>query len=365
MTSHKGYTLDDYRAAVERHGGVDPAARALGVNRRTVQRALARDPAVQRGMDSLGMQIQPGIAWIKTKPTEDQPGYSFMVKVGGEDVDLLDRIRDVFNDLEPVAHTPAPEYLEADLLTVYPLADVHLGMMAWGKETGEDYDTNIAAARVREWVGRCVSASPASETAVIVDVGDLMHADDQTNQTPRSKHVLDIDTRFYRTVDITVETLIAAVELARQKHSRVIVRILPGNHNPHSYVAIMFALAQRYRDEPRVEVIKEPGEFWVHQHGRVMLCAHHGDKARADRLVHFMADQYAEMWGQTRYRYLFTGHLHHHKSQDIGGVQWEQLRAITARDAYAFSHAYSARAQMQAITYHRERGEIMRVKVGL
>jgi hypothetical protein len=366
VANNKGYGREVYLEAYKRLGSYKAVARELGVHESGVRRSLKDiDPAVRAGMDALGMQVQPGVAWIKTKPTEWQPGYSYMVKIGDEEIDVLDRIREAFADLKPAEPTPAPAYADEDLLTVYPLADVHIGMQAWGRETGEDYDTNIAAARVRSWIGMCINSAPDAHTAVIVDVGDLTHADDQTNATPRSKHVLDVATRFYRTIDITVETLGASVDLALQKHARVIVKILPGNHNPHSYLAILFALAQRYRNEPRVTVEKEPGEFWVHEHGRVMLAAHHGDKAKADRMVHFLADQYAEMWGRTKHRYLFTGHLHHHKSQDIGGVQWEQLRAITARDAYAASHAYTARAQMQAITYHRERGEIQRVKVGL
>jgi hypothetical protein len=245
------------------------------------------------------------------------------------------------------------------------LADAHIGMMAWGKETGEDYDTGLAAARITDWVGRCVAASPASGTAVILDVGDLMHADDQTNQTPRSRHVLDVDTRHYRTLEVTIAALVTTVEIALRRHLEVIVRILPGNHNPHSYMAVMFALAERYREEPRVTIQKVPGEFFMIEFGKVMIAAHHGDKSKADRIVHYIADQYREAWGRTNYCYLFTGHLHHHKSQDIGGVVWEQLRALTAKDAYAASHAYVARAQMQAITLHRERGEVQRVKVGI
>jgi hypothetical protein len=237
-------------------------------------------------------------------------------------------------------------------------------MMAWGVETGEDYDTSIATARIRDWVGRVVDASPASGTAIILDVGDLTHADDQTNQTPKSKHGLDVDTRHFRTLDMTIAALAYATEYALQKHARVVVRILPGNHNVTSYMAIMFALAERYRNEPRVEVQKVPGEFFLFEFGKVMIAAHHGDKAKADRIVHFLADQYAEAWGRTKHRFLFTGHLHHHRSQDIGGVTHEQLRAVTARDAYAVSHAYTARAQLQAITFHRDRGEVQRVKVG-
>jgi hypothetical protein len=160
------------------------------------------------------------------------------------------------------------------------------------------------------------------------------------------------------------EALAASVETALTKHNRVKLRILPGNHNPHSYMAIVFAMVERYRDNPRVKVYSNPSEFFVMEHGRVLIAAHHGDKGKAARLAEFIADEFAEMWGRTKHRFLWTGHLHHHKSQDIGGLQWEQLRALTARDAYAVSHAYCARAQLQAITYHRERGEVMRVKVG-
>jgi hypothetical protein len=162
---------------------------------------------------------------------------------------------------------------------------------------------------------------------------------------------------------MTIQAMSVCVELALSKHQRVIVRILPGNHNLNSYMAVMFALAERFRDNSRVNVQKVPGEFFVHEFGKVLIAAHHGDKAKADRLVHFLADQFAEMWGRTKHRFLWTGHLHHHKSQDIGGCTWEQLRAVTPRDAYAFSNAYTARSELQAITYHRDKGEISRVKI--
>ena len=268
------------------------------------------------------------------------------------------------SDLPRAPLVEPPDHTLADLLTVYPVADAHIGMMSWGKETDEAYDTNIATARLRDWMTRAVAAAPASETAIIIDVGDLTHADDQSNMTPRSKHVLDVDTRYVRTVWETIATIGFSVELALQKHQRVIVRILPGNHNPHAYLPVTGAMAERYADNQRVVIERAPSEFFVHEFGRVMIAAHHGDKAKAQRLVGMFADTHAEIWGRTQHRYLFTGHLHHHKSEDIFGMTWEQLRAVTARDAYAVAHAYTARAQLQAITYHRDHGEIQRSKVG-
>lgn len=326
--------------------------------------ARARDPAVDEAMAAVNTGLVPSVAWIKTKPTDDAPGYSVMLRPAEQTPEsIAQAVRDALEGMTAAPPVSMPEHYDSDLLTVYPLADVHLGMMAWGKETGEAYDTNIAADRVRQWIGRAVDASPSSAEAVILDVGDLTHADDQTNQTPRSKHVLDVDSRHFRTLEVTIYTLAYAVEYALQKHAKVTVRILPGNHNPTSYLTVLFALAERYRDEPRVEVQKVPGEFWVHRFGDCLLAAHHGHGGKPERMVFFLADEYAQMWGQTRHRFLWTGHLHHLKAADIGGVQWEQLRAVTARDAYAISNAYSARAQLQAITLHKDRGEILRVKV--
>lgn len=347
-------------------GNYREAARRCGVSDSTVRKYVKRsrqDPAIAAGMDAIGTTLVPAGMWIKTGKDADGVSRSIYLKPSQTSDDLLERIRAAFEGMEPAKLVAPPEAVHADLCTVYPIADAHVGMRAWHRETGSDYDTDIAAERLRSWIAQCVAASPPSETAIILDVGDFTHANDDTYQTPRSKHVLDVDTRMFRTLDVGIATLGGAVESALTKHKTVHVCILPGNHDATIYLAVMFALAERYRNEPRVVVHKQPGEFFVHEFGRVMVAAHHGDKAKADQLVHFVADEYAEIWGRTKHRFLFTGHLHHAKVQDIGGMKWEQLRAVTERDAYAISHAYSARAQLQGITYHRDRGEIQRVSV--
>jgi hypothetical protein len=350
---------------------VRKAAEASGLNyftyasrlEKAKKRGMHLDPAVKDSMDAVGTGMVPALVWAKTK-SQDGTSYSTLLKPVQEDTEsLIERLQGVFADIPTAPDVAAPQHTLDDLLTIYPLADVHMGMQAWGQETGEDYDTNIAVDRVTSWVGQAVASSPSSETAIILDVGDLHHGDDQTNMTPRSKHILDVDTRHFKTLDMSIYALATSVDLARAKHARVIVRILPGNHNPTSYMAVMFALAERYRNDDCVEVQKVPGEFFTHEFGKCLIAAHHGDKAKAERMVMFLADEYAEAWGRTRHRYLWTGHLHHHKSADIGGVTWEQLRAVTARDAYAASHSYVARSQLQAITYHRDLGEVQRVKI--
>lgn len=344
-------------------------ARMLGKNESTIrdrimraERYLQTDPAVQGAMSEAGMQ-DVGIlhsGWVKT----DGASLYFQQPKEKHTTDTLDWIKDYFTELPAIELPPKqPGPSDDDLLTVYPIPDAHIGMRAWAKETGEAYDTDIAVERIRSGISQCVNASPSSSEAIIIALGDLLHANDNTNMTPASKHVLDVDSRHYRNLEAAIYAVGAAAEMAAQKHDKVTVVVQRGNHDESSYVGVMFALAERYRNDSRINVQKRPGEFFVHQFGLCLLASQHGDKAKAERLVMHLADEWPEMWGATRHRYYFTGHLHHSKMQDVGGVQVEQLRAVTARDSYAASNSYSARSEMQAITYHRDRGEINRHRV--
>lgn len=354
--------------AVKAHGSIRAAARALNKSSSNVHslyhqamRYEALDPSIQVAMAAVGMRDAGALhsGWVKTK----EASLYFQVPQSGQNVS--DVVREAFEGITPCPSIPAPEKVSGDLLTTYPLFDCHIGMKAWGKETGEDYDTDIAEQRIKDGISRCVAASPASQEALIVIGGDLLHANDSTNMTPASRHILDVDTRHDRTIDIAIRTMAAAIEMAAQKHGSVTVAVIPGNHDRDAYLAVMFALRERYRLNDRIKVQRQPGDFFVMEWGLVMIAAHHGDKAKAERLVMHMADEWPEMWGRTRHRHYYTGHVHHAKLLDVGGVQVEQFRAITPRDAYAASHAYSAKSDMQAITYSKTGGEISRIRVAL
>lgn len=344
-------------------------AKALGIAKTSAHERIqaARiynesSEGVQAAVGTVGIDISTlHSGWLKT---EDASLYFKMPSVPSAET-TTNIVREAFFDIPKAPEIQGPEAVEEDMLTVYPIFDAHIGMKSWGKETGEDYDLKIVESRIINGMSRCIGAAPKSAEAVILIGGDLLHANDNSNMTPASKHVLDVDSRHMQTIDVAIRCIATSIEMAASHHDHVIVAVIPGNHDRDAYLAVLFALGERYRESSRITVQRKPGDFFVYQFGRVMIAAHHGDKAKAERLVMHMADEWPKMWGETRYRYYFTGHLHHAKMQDIGGVQVEQLRAVAARDAYAASHAYASRSDMQSITYHRDRGEISRVKVSL
>lgn len=366
-------SYDDYKAKYDELGTYGAVARFFGVDRKTVKRSIMRGLA----REALSQGAQDAIAQTGLDATEAKFGYrkvkdpetgSFnTVFWRAPDITpetFADAIRDALSDIpaaDPVELSAQPA---EDLMTMIPIADAHIGLMAWGRETGEDWNTRKAAQRLVGWISRALHMLAPSSKCVLLFAGDLLHADDTRSETPQSKHRLDTDTRHFKTLEMTIAAIASAVDVALSRHAEVILRFLPGNHDPHAAIAVMFAMAERYRENDRVKVQVDPKEFFAYQFGKVLVTAHHGHKAKAPQMVHFIADEYAPLWGKTKYRYLFTGHLHHHKSQDIGGMQWEQLPAMTARDVYTSSHAYVARARLNGITYHRDRGEIARVVIG-
>lgn len=307
-----------------------------------------------------GLEASHG--WIKT----DGASVFFKnsaLQVAGEDAETaLEEMAQIFERIPAAAPAPAPSWTSDDMLNVIPIPDAHVGMHSWRRETGEDYDLKKATERVVGTVADLVHSMPSADTTLLLNLGDFTHADDDTSQTPTSKHNLDTDGRHYKVLDAAIEIIAASIDAALRVSRRVVYRGLPGNHDPHTARAVTLALAQRYREEPRAEIIKDPSSHFFFEWGNVLIGAHHGDGVKPERLVLNMADA-CDFWrgGRGQFRHLYTGHLHHLKSADIGGVLWEQLRAVCPKDAYAAKHAYSARASMIGVTFDKNAGEINRV----
>lgn len=357
--------------AFNKYGSKKAAAEALGLNYNTFHHRLRLaqlDPAMQSAMAAIGTKMMPSHAWLKsTKPDGDGLTYSVFLRPdkGGPSVeDMAEAIADAMGGVAPPPFVPAPQ-ADDNLAAVFPVADLHIGMLAEGEEVGENWDIKIATKVFSETFGRIVAVTPSAGTAVLAQLGDLMHVDDQRNVTPQSQHQLDADTRYFKILRCAVQAMKWAIEELRRKYPRVIYRGVRGNHDLTAHHAVTLALAEHYKDTPEVEIIQSAGDFYVHEFGVNMVVLHHGDRAKPDRLVHFAAAEWPEIWGRTRHRIALSGHVHHEVRKEIGGMAFESIGTIIPRDAYAYSHAYSARRALVSIVLDKTQGEITRARVGL
>lgn len=372
----------EYLRAIDEHGSIRAAARALKVNYTTINQALqhcrskaeqAKTRAVFQGhspehgltapglpaefpADGISLYIdkdrKPGGYWLKGK--RDREKYETMVR---------ETIRALTADLRGLAPlTPAPRARDEDLLSVYPLGDPHFGMYAWAKETGDNFDLDIARELTLGAVDRLVSVGPPSGTAILLPLGDVFHMDDQTNRTPQSQHQLDADGRYGKVIQVGIQTFKHAAQRLLQKHSRVVIRFLKGNHDPNAVWALRFSIAEFFANEPRVTVELSPAAHWFYRFDKVLIGATHGDETKHRDLLGVMAVDRSQDWGETKHRYFYTGHVHNQVVTELPGLLCESFRTLAARDAYSTGAGYRAGRDMRLIVHHREDGEIERYR---
>lgn len=259
---------------------------------------------------------------------------------------------------------PAPLLCDADLLTIYPLGDPHIGMLAWAPESGDHFDLKIACRELLACVRLMVEGAPASKHAIITNLGDFFHAQDETQRTPGHGHKLDVEGRWAKVLDAGHVTFRAMVDSALAKHEHVTVRNIPGNHDPRVAVELMYWLRAVYEREPRVTIADAYAPVQYDTHGRVLLGWAHGDRAKMGELLAIMACDMPAEWGHATTRDVHTGHVHHENEHEHPGGRVFSHRTLAARDSY---HAgrYRAGRSLKSITYHAEFGEIARNMVGL
>lgn len=323
--------------------------------------ARERDPAINAGMEAVGTGITPAGMWIKTGKDEDGVSRSIYLKPTQEAAeDVLERIRTAFEGMEPAKPTAAPVAVLDDLCTVWPVMDLHLGMQAWSRETGnQDYDLALACQDLRYAFVKVLALTPASKEAVLILGGDTLHADDDKAETPQSKHKLDVDGRQFKVIDTAIGIIAELVDLLIAKHAVLTIRVLRGNHDPNSHRVLTFALAERYRNEPRITVEKDPRDLFMKQWGKSAIFAHHGDRAKPDRMALYISD-ICPFWSDTKHRHYLVGHVHHDHAKDIGPLRYESLRAFCPPDSYAAGMGYGSRRALQALTFHNRDGLVLR-----
>lgn len=192
--------------------------------------------------------------------------------------------------------------------------DLHVGMLAWGEETGEDdWDTKVLVPIVMETVETLiqrVEGFPIDE--VLVPMGnDVLHADNQFGTTARGTR-LDIDSRHLKTFRAARRLMVAVIDRLREI-APVSVKVVPGNHDRERSQYLGEALFSWYHEAKDVTVDNEARLRKYFQFGKTLLGFTHGSEERPEDLALVMASEVPELWAATEFREYATGHLHRRK----------------------------------------------------
>lgn len=349
---------------IRKSGKPFPTVRELqdmGLGRAPAQPAEPPLPALPDGHRVRGVSTYVGPdgeirgQWIKTG-AEQEDKHSALIEA-------MTKVADAWRGkAEPV---PSPVVSNEDLLCVVPMGDPHLGLYAWSEETGQDFDLDIAERNLVAAADHLIALAPPAKEALIISLGDFFHTDTSANQTMRSHHALDVDTRWSKVLAVGIRTMRRIIDRALEKHETVNVICEIGNHDDHSAIMLGLCLAQFYEREPRVRVDTSPAKFHWFRFGDNLIGVTHGDTVKPDKLPGVMAHDRARDWGETVHRYWYTGHVHHKSQMEYPGVIVETFGTLAPRDAYAAGAGYRSGQDLCLDVIHRKWGRINRHTVGI
>ena len=354
--------------AVLLYGSTTKASEQLGLSRGTIGGAIARvrARAEKRGYNpsfNMTNNVAPGHHVKKTATLYDGDGIvkQQWVTTDKDKEELFDKLKEAVEAvIEPsrgiAKPTKQPTDTISDLMVCYPVADTHLGMYAWAEESGDDFDAEICENILVSAMMELVESTPRTETCLIANLADYFHTDTSENRTLRSGNILDVDTRWGKVFQIGVRAYKRVIELALEKHQKVVVKSGVGNHDDHSIFCLAMIMKAYFENEPRVEVDLPINPFAYHVFGKNLIGIHHGG-LKIDRYPLIMATDMAEAWGKTSYRTFLTGHLHHKKLQEFPGCTVEIFQSISPKDSWTHRSGYRSGRSMVAIVYQKEGGE--------
>lgn len=289
------------------------------------------------------------------------------VKSDAEKETQLDAIKQAINDFSkqlpslPKVILPITEMIDSESMTVYISNDIHFGALMWAPESGTDWDLDIAIERVTAAYDYLFETTPKSQTAIIVDLGDLMEVDSFKNLTPQSGNPLAVDGRFPKILRAAYTVLVYAVNKALNKHQLVHFINIAGNHDLTVGHAIREIVRAVFKDNPRVIVDDSPSAIKYFCFDEVLLQFAHGDGLKMKDTGEVMAADCETIFSQTRFRYSHLGH--NHKDSVIDGrlCRAESHRNLAPLNDWAAHKGFRRQlGTMKAITYHAKKGEIGR-----
>jgi hypothetical protein len=307
-----------------------------------------------------------------------------------------DHIRD---DMIAEMKKYSPKYKYAKLptikeptLQILPRADDHFGKLTTIEETGMEYNLKVARQRADDGAAQMLAlGQPFNVQNFAVIIGnDVMHIDVPKRQTT-SGTPQDTDGSIFTMYDAAKASYIALIERLAVM-GNVYLFFVPSNHDWVSSRFLADSIGSWFNKNPRVHL---GGEQWWNlktRHRKYMVFGEnlimfsHGDGAKEKDLHWHLATEAKEAWGNTSFRYVYLGHIHHkdRKANGFGAeklekdligfteinsskgkdpqrqVYIEYVRSQSATDSWHDRNGYTSLAATESFIHHPKQGQIAR-----
>ena len=354
-------------------GSIRKAAKDLGISHQALVRNIQ---SIERKMMIQGYAPKydqthpvPETQFVKGVSTyynkEGEPAAQW-VKTSAKQESLIEALKEAVaalkEDITPQEPIPQQSNLKHEnLLNSVIVTDLHIGMLAWGQEGGNGWDVKIAERVLKASIYDVIQRTPEAETGLICFLGDTLHYDSLESVTPKNRNPLDSDSRYRKIIRISIKCIKKTVNEMLKRHKKVNLIIAEGNHDLIGSQWLQELFVELYAQESRIDVIVNELPYYCYTFGKTMITMHHGHKQNKDQLINTIPALFPKEWGETKYRYCYSGHVHHSSKSEKYGIISETFPTLAAKDAYASRLGLDSQAGLTCITYHKDHGEFSRI----
>lgn len=206
---------------------------------------------------------------------------------------------------------------------VIPLADMHFGVTKL-----EDLTDKI--------IGISEVIENGYDTIVIEQLGDLFHSSQiNSSQTLRGTILDDVDMPL--AIEHAKSFFDMIIKRSVMSSNNVIVETTCGNHSGNLEYLFLEYLTAKY---PQIKVKNNASFRTAYQIGNVGIMLTHGDTAKKD-LPMLFANEYPDIWANSTYRELHTGHFHSELVKDHKGLIQRQMGTLKKNDKYEIMNGWT------------------------
>ena len=241
-------------------------------------------------------------------------------------------------------------------------SDLHIGKLCRTFVSGQEYNSQIAVIRALEGVKGCVQKAKGFNIDKILFLlsGDLLHVDG--GQTTTKGTIQQTDGLFSDNFILAKKLMVEIIEILLTI-ADVHLIFTAGNHDHVTGFLMAQVLQAHFRQSKNITFDIDYTMRKYYTYGNVLIGSTHGDRIKWDLLPMLMADECKD-WSKTKYRYMFTQHVHHKISnKDLIGCTIESLRSPSGADSYHHKCGYqsSNNLAIESFLFHKEHGQVSRI----
>ena len=234
----------------------------------------------------------------------------------------------------------------------------------WGKRApatdNDPYDREIAKKRLfkttKDILSR-VSNRGRPEKIIVALGGDGLHIDNMNKQTTRGTQQ-DCDSSPMEMIVSYVEMCRDYIDFVRQ-FGNVELYVVNGNHDYYSSIFLREALYGWYNYVNGVEVKRIMRHRQTFLYGNSLITFVHGDDGNVKDYPAIIASESPELWGKSKWRFIFTGHLHTERELPVfSDITVYRMPSLASSDEWHMRKGYKSRKALIGYIIDKERGVI-------